>query len=702
MSRWSRVSIALRRDGFNSAPHQPIYRAWVLLILAFTSFGSGKAEAAESDTPSAAQAEALGLPAFNAPIRLLIGPDASSAIPKIEAMKGRVGEPSGFSQNIVLYLPDPCVLDYGISTFEARFYAPPVAATTGKMDIRLDGLNGTPRPALDNWVLGNNLIKLRQFDIVNVGAGGHDAHTFTCPLIDTQLIEKIKLSAPQSVAQGSQNGVNLVIGKRVFEAWTYSNSYTTPLPQKGDVKVFAGTFSYKIEPAVPSVLGFSSNGLGIWRVKMYYDPDRGNWTTLESEKTDPSISLISNGSPTILRSESKPPTLVEHAPPAAIEHPVKKPDTELKTEAEIQTYCRQVGNTESSGEGTLYPAQFPTAWRCVNSSVYTCELGASGRACMKMSNSRAPTQSVRDYCRRYPNTDVPNAANGTPFTWSCRGTNPVITGGAPVDERGYFKESWHKVSAVTAPNASPETASSLTKPFVHPCRMGSCYSVYLVSSTPGRPANTTVARLKFEYDARSSSAPPSAERVFFATYSVSCKRPGGYVKGEDGPPIPQPNPQPVHASEEPDALWKLLCSAGASSTGKEEPEIREFLATLYSHGRPARPAIFDKEMLSVLAENKRLLKGDLGALDYDPFCQCQDDEGMRPNVTGIQVTDPSDASASLDLRWQGGQKVFVRFDLKKADGRWRIHDVMSKRVPSLLKQLIEENRKLASASAAGR
>jgi hypothetical protein len=110
-----------------------------------------------------------------------------------------------------------------------------------------------------------------------------------------------------------------------------------------------------------------------------------------------------------------------------------------RTAEEIQAYCQRAKNTEASGKDNLYPAQFPTMWRCMNGSVYICEIGASGRGCMKAGHSLAPTEGVRTWCRQNPNSDfVPGAyLSSAAITWRCQGTRPVVVETEGVDERGY-------------------------------------------------------------------------------------------------------------------------------------------------------------------------------------------------------------------------------------------------------------------------
>lgn len=123
------------------------------------------------------------------------------------------------------------------------------------------------------------------------------------------------------------------------------------------------------------------------------------------------------------------------------------PTAFAQSASDIAATCRTLKNTESSGEGGDHPGMRNTAWRCMNGSVYVCEMGASGRGCMKAGHSTAPTGGVIKWCRENPNSDfVPGAyLSGAAISWKCRGTQPVVVETEGVDERGYVKRFWRKV-----------------------------------------------------------------------------------------------------------------------------------------------------------------------------------------------------------------------------------------------------------------
>jgi hypothetical protein len=118
-------------------------------------------------------------------------------------------------------------------------------------------------------------------------------------------------------------------------------------------------------------------------------------------------------------------------------------------------YCRAKQNTASEEGapnviGQAVEPKEPEAvwWKCKNGEVYGCFGGAGGRPCLRWNPSKTPTQSIRQSCARFPNTDVSNSMNDTPYWWKCNGKEPVLnTSNLPqLDKDGYYVGVWKKVS----------------------------------------------------------------------------------------------------------------------------------------------------------------------------------------------------------------------------------------------------------------
>jgi hypothetical protein len=101
---------------------------------------------------------------------------------------------------------------------------------------------------------------------------------------------------------------------------------------------------------------------------------------------------------------------------------------------------------------------------------------------------------------------------------------------------------------------------------------------------------------------------------------------------------------------------------------------------------------FAPTLLAAINEDSRLAHGEVGTLDGDPICQCQDSGGMRPRV--LKVTRPSAGKASVQvlIDWQDSTARKARFSLVRVRGHWRIADVSSGDERSLLQALRNANR----------
>lgn len=144
----------------------------------------------------------------------------------------------------------------------------------------------------------------------------------------------------------------------------------------------------------------------------------------------------------------------------------------------------------------------------------------------------------------------------------------------------------------------------------------------------------------------------------------------------------------------------LLGAALAASPTAAAGTPRAFMERLYASYRspdfspfthPER--IFAPALLSAINEDSKLAHGEVGYLDGDPVCQCQDTSGMHPVVTGVAQSAPDKATVRVSIAWQGEKATTAEFSLVRTRGGWRIADVSSSDEPSLLGALVASNRK---------
>lgn len=141
----------------------------------------------------------------------------------------------------------------------------------------------------------------------------------------------------------------------------------------------------------------------------------------------------------------------------------------------------------------------------------------------------------------------------------------------------------------------------------------------------------------------------------------------------------------------------LLAAMLASAPPAETP--RDFVTRLYArYGDPAfdpldRPErFFAPPLVAAIREDARLSGDEVGRLDGDPLCQCQDHEGLEPLVREVRGTAKA-ARADILLRFPGYGDRQVRLRLVRTVQGWRIADVATADDPSLLQDLRRSNRR---------
>jgi hypothetical protein len=138
-----------------------------------------------------------------------------------------------------------------------------------------------------------------------------------------------------------------------------------------------------------------------------------------------------------------------------------------------------------------------------------------------------------------------------------------------------------------------------------------------------------------------------------------------------------------------------LAAAASPAAAQDLGVAKSFVTTLYAaYAKPPGPDYlgrqakdtFSPALLELMRrEAARTPKGEVGALDGDPICNCQDYE-----ITGVSVavtaTGPDRATAVVGFR-NFGEAQSVGLDLVWAQGRWRVDDVHAREMLSLVKLL---------------
>ena len=144
----------------------------------------------------------------------------------------------------------------------------------------------------------------------------------------------------------------------------------------------------------------------------------------------------------------------------------------------------------------------------------------------------------------------------------------------------------------------------------------------------------------------------------------------------------------------------MILAALALATAPVAETPKSFLEQVYASYRdhdfsPFEHAdrYFAPRLKAAIDEDARLAKGEVGYLDGDPICQCQDADGLRSKILRMRLQTSGRAQAEVLLDYPDSTATHVRFTLVRTKAGWRIADVAVSDEPSLLNALEASNRK---------
>lgn len=109
---------------------------------------------------------------------------------------------------------------------------------------------------------------------------------------------------------------------------------------------------------------------------------------------------------------------------------------------------------------------------------------------------------------------------------------------------------------------------------------------------------------------------------------------------------------------------------------------------------PNASEVFAPRLLTLIRKDQKAAKGEVGALDYDPVCNCQDYGPFRLDTVAIEPNGADRATARVGFT-NVDARVTLTLKLVLVKGRWRIDDIASPDIPSLVAHI-------ETALAAGR
>jgi hypothetical protein len=152
----------------------------------------------------------------------------------------------------------------------------------------------------------------------------------------------------------------------------------------------------------------------------------------------------------------------------------------------------------------------------------------------------------------------------------------------------------------------------------------------------------------------------------------------------------------------------------AAADSADAAAAKSFLEALYAHYKASSSTgtswapmdanvkdVFDPEMVALLDADTKALKGELGEIDGDWICDCQDWGSLAATVTVVSAS-PTAAKAAAnfhDTQIADAKPSHDSFDLVKTPAGWRIHDMGTATDPSLRAVLTKEIADLKSGKA---
>jgi Protein of unknown function (DUF3828) len=143
----------------------------------------------------------------------------------------------------------------------------------------------------------------------------------------------------------------------------------------------------------------------------------------------------------------------------------------------------------------------------------------------------------------------------------------------------------------------------------------------------------------------------------------------------------------------------LLLLAAAAAQAAETPSA--FIRRIYAgyvdqNYDPLRrmDRIFAPPLVAAIREDARLAHGEVGYLDGDPLCDCQDWAKIGATIRNLTQPTKHSAVATVRLTYGTGDAPRdLKLQLVQTPAGWRVADVGAADEPSLLHALEDSNRK---------
>jgi hypothetical protein len=148
------------------------------------------------------------------------------------------------------------------------------------------------------------------------------------------------------------------------------------------------------------------------------------------------------------------------------------------------------------------------------------------------------------------------------------------------------------------------------------------------------------------------------------------------------------------------SLWTLTTPVAQAQSLDAAKAFVAGLYAGYQHGEPNylshrdAPRVFAPKLLALIHRDEARAKGEVGILDGDPICDCQDAGGLKLMKLDVAPAGAGHAQAKAKISLDGDMRDLT-LDLVGDGKAWRVADVHSADTPSLVGLLEDSLRKQA-------
>lgn len=89
---------------------------------------------------------------------------------------------------------------------------------------------------------------------------------------------------------------------------------------------------------------------------------------------------------------------------------------------------------------------------------------------------------------------------------------------------------------------------------------------------------------------------------------------------------------------------------------------------------PGQDPIYSRTLNALIGDDFRAANGEVGTIEYDIFCQCQDQDGFVVDSMAVAQGDENTAGVSVVFTNMGIQKTAI-LELVREGGNWKVDDV---------------------------